>query len=72
MQVRESNEQVRAGAQASKLPAPPPAHPDVYEHLRIFKANFSPQSWPYVPMFTYKANFGEKVGLKNEQVNMNE
>lgn len=25
-----------------------------------------------VPMFTYKANFWEKIGLKNEQVNMNE
>ena len=35
-QVRESNEQVRAGAQASKLPAPPPAHPDVHQNLRIF------------------------------------
>ena len=37
----------------------------------FLRATFPPKLALCVPMFTYKANFGGKVGLKNEQVKMN-
>lgn len=65
-----------AGAQARKFAAPPLAHPlahpDVHYYLCIFQANFLNNLPLCVHIFTYKADFGAKVGVKNEEVKMNE
>ena len=65
----------RAGAQASKLPAPTctsTAHPDVPYHLGIFRPISLQKLLFCMQMFTYKADFGGKVGLRDEEVKMNE
>ena len=52
-------------------------HVHPFTHSFILTCSFLRPTFPpklalCVPMFTYKANFGGKVGLKNEQVKMNE
>ena len=57
----------RAGAQASKLPAPTctsTAHPDVPYHLGIFRPISLQKLLFCMQMFTYKADFGEKLALE--------
>ena len=71
-QVCESNEQVHKQVSFPHPLAHPLAHPDVPYHLGIFRPISLQKLLFCMQMFTYKADFGGKVGLRDEEVKMNE
>ena len=73
VQLRESNEQVRKQVGFPHLHLH--VHPFTHSFIltcAFLRPTFPPKLALCVPMFAYKANFGEKVGLKNAQVKVNE